>query len=290
MSQFGRNPASILRKIDWPILILLGMTAVGILLAIFNQSTLAAQPTVDSMHHGMAQASAAPTSYFLLLIVGLTTGMSHCVGMCGPLVIAFTTRRQARDTTPLALYQIGRILTYAALGFAIGLIGQTLHIAAIPPFWQAIFASLLGGLLFLSGVALWEKRPSPSWLSKTPIIGHISKATRKLLNTNHPAAPFLLGISNGLLPCGAVYAMLLIAATTGSPLRGATVMFVFGLGTLPAMFGLPWLIKRLTQRSRVTFFRFAAFAIMLIGLQIMLRGLAAANLLPHLHIGNFMIW
>jgi hypothetical protein len=44
-----------------------------------------------------------------------------------------------------------------------------------------------------------------------------------------------LGLVWGWLPCGLVYSVLLIAATSAQPIQGAFVIIAFGLGTLPAM-------------------------------------------------------
>jgi sulfite exporter TauE/SafE len=43
------------------------------------------------------------------------------------------------------------------------------------------------------------------------------------------------GLTTTLLPCGWLYAFVVTAAATGSASRGALVMFVFWLGTLPVM-------------------------------------------------------
>jgi sulfite exporter TauE/SafE len=84
--------------------------------------------------------------------------------------------------------------------------------------------------------------------------------------------------------------MALIAATTGDPVRGATVMFAFGLGTLPAMLGVPFVVSRLTVGVRSNLFRFAAVLVMVVGVQLVLRGLAVGGVVPHAAIGGVTLW
>jgi sulfite exporter TauE/SafE len=60
----------------------------------------------------------------------------------------------------------------------------------------------------------------------------------KIMNSKSNMSFYLLGMLNGLLPCGFVYFFAITAASTASPIYGALVMFIFGLSTIPAMFGL----------------------------------------------------
>lgn len=47
---------------------------------------------------------------------------------------------------------------------------------------------------------------------------------------------YLVGLVNGLLPCGLVYVAVAGALTQGATLDGALYMLFFGLGTMPMMF------------------------------------------------------
>jgi sulfite exporter TauE/SafE len=61
---------------------------------------------------------------------------------------------------------------------------------------------------------------------------------RQLLNSDYLGSFYLLGLLNGLLPCGFVYFFAITAASTASSIDGALVMLIFGLSTIPAMFSL----------------------------------------------------
>jgi sulfite exporter TauE/SafE len=99
-----------------------------------------------------------------------------------------------------------------------------------------------------------------------------------------------LGALNGLLPCGLVYSALLVAASTGSLLMGAAGMAVFGLGTLPALLVMGIGAGALSARVRQAFVRVAGVLIVVVGVQLVLRGLAGWGVLPHLHLGRVMLW
>jgi hypothetical protein len=100
----------------------------------------------------------------------------------------------------------------------------------------------------------------------------------------------LLGALNGLLPCGLVYSALLLAATAGGPLAGGAGMAVFGLSTVPALFVVGVGAGALSTRWRQVLLRVAGAFIVLVGVQLALRGLAGLDTVPHLKIGGLMIW
>jgi sulfite exporter TauE/SafE len=229
-----------------------------------SQASFATLNLIDSGNSCLAAHPATLASnFFVLLGAGLLTGLSHCVGMCGPLVGAFAMRQRAERrelSSPLVLFQVGRLLTYTMLGTLAGSLGYVL--VTMIQRWLAglVPARLVGG-----------------WI-------------RRLMGSDRLLAPLGLGLANGLLPCGPIYAMTLLAATSGSPLRGASLMLIFGLGTLPAMlgFGLSAAALSLTWRSQL--YRLAASLTLLVGLQLALRGLALGGQISHLALGSLMIW
>lgn len=232
-------------------------------------------------------------SFFFLLATGLLTGLSHCVGMCGPLVGAFAMRRRADHqevSTPLLVFQWGRLTTYVLLGFGLGLLGSLVDLATVLPGWQGVLSITLGLLVALSGLHLLGIVPWPRWLVSSTYARTVSGWLKYWLASPHPLAPFALGIANGLLPCGAVYAVGLLAATSGDALKGASLMLIFGLGTLPAMLGVGLSISALSLRWRGGLYRAAAVLVVLVGVQLALRGLAANGQVPHTAIGSLMLW
>lgn len=232
-------------------------------------------------------------SFFLLLTTGFLTGLSHCIGMCGPLVGAFVMRRRAAQqevSTPLVFFQIGRLTTYVLLGVVLGLLGSVVEGAMAWRGWQGGLTIALGILMVLLGLSLLGLLPIQHWLASAAWARAVSAWLKYLMNSAHPVAPFALGLVNGLLPCGAVYAIGLVAVTSGDALKGASIMLVFGLGTLPAMLGVGLSASMLSVRWRSGLYRVAALLVVLVGVQLALRGLAAGGQIPHAALGSVMLW
>jgi sulfite exporter TauE/SafE len=255
------------------------------------------QPDTSSHehHNQMNQMSAVitPTTFFVLLTTGFLTGLSHCVGMCGSLVGAFSMQQKtirSSITAPLLMYQAGRITTYVLIGIITATIGAGLQLAALGQGLQVGLSIFIGMLMLIIGLALMGKFISLRWIESAALAKWASTLIGRLMTSGHAAAPVGLGMANGLLPCGPVYAMALLAATASSPLKGGLIMLFFGLGTLPAMMGMGFVSARLSVSLRKRLYRFAAILIIIIGLQQIMRGLALAGVVAHFHIGQIMIW
>ena len=257
-----------------------------------NQATLATHHLLDPTSVcTVDQPATTSTGFFMLLGAGLLTGLSHCLGMCGPLVGAFALRRRAERkelSTPLVLFQMGRLMTYASLGLLLGGLGSL--VASTIRYWQGSFSIVLGLLMALLGLSLFGLFPLQKWLTSITWARLVSGWVKRLLASDHPAAPIGLGLANGLLPCGPVYAMGLLATLSGSALNGGAIMLIFGLGTLPAMLGLGFFTATLSLGLRSHLYRVAALLVIIVGLQLTLRGLALNGQLSHAAIGSLMLW
>jgi hypothetical protein len=161
-------------------------------------------------------------------LLGLT-GSLHCVGMCGPLMLA--AGNGGRWQSAFA-YQSGRILIYVFLGLILGSFGLGMRL------WnaQSTIALLSGGLLI--GFAVLKIDPG-NLVQRLPAYAYFQVCLRSwvggFLRQGGVGARFALGCCNGLVPCGLVYLAVIGTANTGSPLTGAGFMLAFGLGTLPLL-------------------------------------------------------
>ena len=172
----------------------------------------------------------------LIFLSGLL-GSSHCIGMCGPFaaLLGSTANGWRPNVARQLFYSVGRAFTYSALGAMAGFGGQRL--AGIRLFSinaTAILAFAAGALLIYEGLitaGLWHRLFSVQGAAVCPTGGLL----RSMLKQPSRSGVFLAGVANGFLPCGLVYAFLLIAARTGNLFAGAMVMAVFGLGTMPLM-------------------------------------------------------
>ena len=257
-----------------------------------SQARLTAMNLLD---HGslctVDNTATAASTFFVLLGAGLLTGLSHCVGMCGPLVGAFAMQRRAQRqelSSALVLFQSGRLTTYLILGMLLGGLGSM--IATIIRDWQGLLSIVLGLATIFMGLSLMGLLPLQRWLASIGLAKLAGNWIKSLLDSAHPAAPFGLGLANGLLPCGPVYAMGLLAAVSGSPWRGASIMLIFGLGTLPTMLGVGFSTARLSLRLRSQLYRLATILVIVVGLQLTLRGLALSGQIAHAALGSVMIW
>ncbi len=197
--------------------------------------------------------------------------MFHCVGMCGPLAmtIPFGKRSFFHLLSGLILYNTGRILVYTALGLIVGSAGLSLGLFG---FFQWI--SILAGVLMI--LFAWRKWLSGSFVGKLPVQGVYRLVSRLMKSAKtYPRVLriFLMGVINGLLPCGMVYLALLNAFSGGTAVSGAFSMLFFGLGTLPVMFFLGWSANRLSTGIRRLFGKMLPYALTIIGLLVILRGL-----------------
>lgn len=175
-----------------------------------------------------------------LLLAGFAGSVSHCVGMCGPFVLAQSSELKNAGGPSLKgwmrrlllPYHAGRATTYVVLGVAASLLtGQVLKLAAFSI--AAHILLVLAGTLFLFS-AFANVFPKYS-VGMCGLPGWLMQRITPLLPKNSVASGYVLGLLLGYLPCGLLYAALLAAAATASPLLAAAGMFAFFLGTVPAL-------------------------------------------------------
>ena len=205
------------------------------------------------------------------LIIGLFSSL-HCVGMCGPLALSLPVHHlsSSQRFAALLLYQLGRVITYAMLGLAFGYAGRHLYIAGLQ---QGLSIGL--GIFMLVMIMLYyiyHRNIQPAFLNN--FYKNIQRFLCSILRSSASAPSFiLLGMANGLLPCGMVYVAIAGALTTGSVLHSTLFMAMFGAGTLPAMMAFGLLGARLTLPVRQTLRRIIPYGITVMAVILILRGL-----------------
>lgn len=190
-------------------------------------------------------------SFLSIITIAILGSFGHCVGMCGGIVIAYSSTKvqtgwsKAKQTFSHILYSLGRVLTYTLLGALFGLFGSVVTFNKLT---NGLLLLITGVLMVLVGLSLLGK------LKFLTTIEHsVSKQAwyqttfKRLISSNTLLSFFLLGMLNGLLPCGFVYFFAITAASTGSALYGALVMFIFGLSTIPALFSLGYFVGLFKQ-------------------------------------------
>jgi sulfite exporter TauE/SafE len=215
------------------------------------------------------------------LVIILTTAflgsVGHCIGMCGGIVVAYSSSKidkdspWSRQTMSHLAYNFGRVTTYTVLGALFGLLGKVI---AFTPTTKGVLFVLTGILMVLAGASLLGNLKflnSAEWSVSRQ--GWFQRAFKILIQSRSIASFYLLGMLNGLIPCGLVYSFAIIAASTASPLWGALVMATFGLATIPALFFLGTVTKFLQQGSlRSTMMKMAAMLVIFYGLFVFYKG------------------
>ena len=196
----------------------------------------------------------------------------HCVGMCGPLACSLLDRSRLSLWKSVVLYNIGRGLSYSCAGGLAGL-ASGLIVFNFPK------ASLVLSLAFGTIICVWaslslmglEKR-IPSFPLRAPI----SAFQRVSARLPAPLAAFSLGFFTLALPCMTLHPLLFMSAAHQSPIEGASTMFAFFLGTLPAMVSATY-VPSLFNRSRAfpKARKIGQFLLLLAGLITIARGLIA---------------
>ena len=105
-------------------------------------------------------------------------------------------------------------------------------------------------------------------------VSGLKSAFRVLLRRRTVSSLGLLGLLNGLLPCGLVYAACAGAAALGEWLGGIEYMTLFGLGTLPVMLGISLSGRAIPVAWRFRLQQLVPFSIAVVGVLLILRGMA----------------
>ena len=214
-------------------------------------------------------------------------GSVHCIGMCGPLVMALPIAKQTnfQKWQSILLYHAGKISSYTILGILLGLFGSQLPLYGV----QENLSIVMGSIMLLYVVYVFVNKPIfiPSFLQFNLLYTFIVKKMGLLFKSKNRAVFYFIGILNGLLPCGMIYVALTSALATQNILQGGLIMTFFGIGTMPALimvavggqyFGIN--IRKKIQNLLPIF-------IFTVGVLLILRGmnLGIPFISPHLGIG-----
>lgn len=218
-------------------------------------------------------------------LLGLLGSFGHCVGMCSAVVVLLD-RQKSFQTNPFAwiFAHLGRVTTYALLGLAFGLLGESLsRFSTNIPRLQGMLSIVFAIIAFYMALAFIGLARSPELLFS----GLVSRWGQTMRGLQSPA-PFIAGLLWGLLPCGLVLTALIPAMTAGNGIQGAMNMTVFGIATLPSLFAVKWLAQKTVSR---TWSRgLASLVMMFFGFQFAMRGFASLGMVGHFMLGRVMLW
>jgi hypothetical protein len=210
-------------------------------------------------------------------------GSLHCLGMCGPLVMAYSLHIGPAGGGPMEIsslwskglshhiaFHLGRLFTYGLLG---ALAGGLAHLVGFNHFFSDLRGGVtVGGgiLMVLFGLVLLKVIPL-----RVPSVGRGSFFSRlfpALFQSQSLPSKLALGVATGFLPCMLSWAMIIKAATTQNPIMGFFTMVFFGLGTVPVLLFTGLSASLLTLKIRFFGERAAALSVMAMGFILLLKG------------------
>lgn len=246
ISQDIRNLRDHVRIAEY-LLILSGILLFSWLLKrIFGFDIFSMIPTIDST-----------ITFGMLTVTGLLTSI-HCVSMCGAINLSVAAgSSKAHWLNPL-VYNVGRLLSYTFIGGMVGAIGSVFTLSN----------RLTGMAILLAGAVML--------LMALSMLGMLDFHLPSLFNLHvRSGNAFAVGLLNGLMPCGPLQAMQLYALSTGNWTLGALSMFLFGIGTVPAMLLVGILASYLSGRRRAILNKVSAVLILVLAVSMVSRGLLA---------------
>jgi sulfite exporter TauE/SafE/copper chaperone CopZ len=215
--------------------------------------------------------------YGVLFLVGLLTSL-HCVAMCGGINMSQCTKAAAgaslAGTTakirPSLLYNLGRVTSYTVIGGLAGALGSVISFTG----WARGIVAVVSGLfMIILGLSMTGLFP---WINK--ITPRLPRAFRvKAGQAGKGKGPYIVGLLNGLMPCGPLQAMQLYALGTGSFIAGAASMLFFSLGTVPLMFGLGAVVTILGGKFTKKMMKVSAVLVAVLGIVMLGRGLTLSG-------------
>lgn len=211
-------------------------------------------------------------SYGVLFIAGILTSI-HCVGMCGGIMLSQSLKAESNSKLdalkPSLLYNLGRVISYTVLGGIIGAAGSVFALSikskAAVQIIAGVFMIMMG--FNMAGFGIFRK-----FQLKMP------KSFCKIKSRS--SSPFIVGIFNGLMPCGPLQTMQIFALGTSSMTKGALSMFFFSLGTVPLMLTFGGLSGLLSKGYTKRILKMSGVLVIVLGLIMGNRGLAILGVNP----------
>lgn len=216
------------------------------------------------------EAKLTNASYAVLFVVGILTSI-HCVGMCGGIMLSQSLSNESNSRfeaiKPALLYNFGRVVSYTILGGLIGALGSVFSLTITTKAMMQIFA---GAFMIMMGFNMAGFNLFRKFNIKLP------HGLCKFKNKS--GSPFIVGLLNGLMPCGPLQTMQLFALGTGSAAKGALSMFVFASGTVPLMLTFGAVSGILSKGYTKKILKFSGVLIIALGFIMGNRGFALVGI------------
>lgn len=210
-------------------------------------------------------------------LVGVVASLSSCLIIVGGVIIAFGEKYKgegkdffSRAVKPNLIFHLGRLATFFVLGGLLGLLGGQINISGN---FVSVFTITIAIIMGWLGLNILGVVPSIANLGLGLPKG-LTKHWNYLKNSEHKAAPFLLGVSSFFLPCGFTQSMQIFALTSGSFWTGGLSLLLFALGTVPSLLILGISASWSSSRKMVVFQKVAGILVVLFAFFTLQSGLA----------------
>ena len=230
-----------------------------------------------------ASLADAQMGYGMLFVIGLITSV-HCIAMCGGINLSQTLQKDSEPSANVsramfqnaAAYNAGRIISYTIIGGILGGIGAFTGMAGTlqtSSFFQGLLKLLTGALMVVMGINMLGLFPRLRRFHLQIPLPHFQKG--KPQKASHKRrTPFIIGLFNGLMPCGPLQSMQIVALASANSFTGALSMFFFALGTIPLMLGFGSIVAGLGKHFTKQVLKCGAILVVVMGLSMMSQGTA----------------
>ena len=210
---------------------------------------------------------------WVIFLTGLSIGGLTCLAVQGGLLASTIANREEEEIEeggshkhnlwPVAAFLSTKLIVYTILGFVLGAFGGALSITTST---QIIMQAVAGIYMVAIALNLLNIHPIFRYVVIQPP-RFLTRMVRNQSKSKDLFAPALLGAMTIFIPCGTTLAMEALAVSTANPFLGALTMAVFTLGTMPLFFALGFLTTTLGDAFRGKFLKFAAIAVLYLGLK-----------------------
>lgn len=221
----------------------------------------------------------AGMGYSMLFVIGLITSI-HCIAMCGGINLSQTLRKTADKEVSRIMfkntfvYNTGRVISYTIIGGVLGAVGGLAGMGTgiqTSILFQGLLKLIAGLLMVLMGMNMLEILPR-----RLKLYLRLPAFIRR--KTGKSKTPFLVGLCNGLMPCGPLQSMQIVALASGNVFVGALSMLCFSLGTVPLMLGFGFIFSSLGKRFTKQVLKFGAVLVVVLGLSMISQGSALSGI------------
>lgn len=226
-------------------------------------------------------------TYGGILLIGLVAGTSSCLAVTGGLLLSVAAKYNETHQSlskwqkfkPLLSFNIGRLISYFFFGGLVGILGQSITLSPRMTGYMNIVIALI--MLYLA-LSILKILPKGNFGIHPP--KRVSHWIAGLSESEHPLAPAGLGALTFFLPCGFTQSLQLVALASGSFFTGSMTMFIFALGTLPALLGISAISSTVKGSLSRLFLRFSGALVLVLSIfnlnnGLLLTGVDAASLL-----------